>query len=374
MVTFTVIAGLVTPPEDGVTTMVDVLDPPPAGPLQPATSTKTNMAPSIPRRVRNRRASGSMKSRPIASMTKSTCRSNADGGTFMDCGGTRKDAAVIEPIAGAAGFAAFVVCTEHEVISAPVPGAQVKATGPMKPPEPRTLTVNDPVAPRATVMAAAEAEKSHAVPFRTTVCGLPLAESVTVMALATGPGAVVALGLNVRVRTQVVPPGETVSTTGRVQVLFVIVNGSAIGTEIVVTVSGTVVLGSLIVTVCVALVVVSSWPANVRAGGVNKMAPAVVLPVPVSDTVRNFCGWGALGMSALSGVSSVATFKPGAEGAYVTPSVQEAPAGSDSAAVQVLPAAGAMKSMLLPEVAFTWTVKGKVMAEVELLVMVKKNG
>src|SRR5271156_5122430 len=135
MVTFTMIAGLVTPPEDGVITMVDDLDPPPADPLQPATSTNTSMAPNIPRRVRNRRASGSMKSMAIASMTKSTCRSNADGGTFMDCGGTIKADAVMEPLAVAPGAgAALVVGTEHEVIS--VAGVQVKATAPVKPPNP----------------------------------------------------------------------------------------------------------------------------------------------------------------------------------------------------------------------------------------------
>src|SRR5271170_3533466 len=153
MVTFTVIAGLVTPPEDGVTTMVDVLDPPPAGPLQPATSTNTSMAPSIPRRVRNRRASGSMKSMAIASMMKATCRSNADGGTFMDCGGTMKDAAVMEPLTVVPGAgAALVVGTAHEVISAPVPGAHVEATAPVNPPKPVTTTGNMPVAPRATLM------------------------------------------------------------------------------------------------------------------------------------------------------------------------------------------------------------------------------
>ena len=79
-------------------------------------------------------------------------------------------------------------------------------------------------------------------------------------------------------------------------------------------------------------------------------------------------------MSTLSGVASVATFEPAAEGVYVTPNVQDDPPGSDSPAVQVLPAAGAVKSALLPEVAVTWTVKGKVMGEVVLLVMVKKNG
>src|SRR5277367_1978695 len=151
MVTFTMIAGLVTPPDDGVITMVDDLDPPPAGPLQPATSTNTSMAPSIPRRVRNRRASGSMKSMAIASMMKSTCRSNADGGTFMDWGGTMKDAAVMEPLTVTIGASCvkFAVGTEHEVISIPVPGAQVKSTAPAKPPEPVTTTGNMPVAPLA---------------------------------------------------------------------------------------------------------------------------------------------------------------------------------------------------------------------------------
>src|SRR5580692_4010523 len=259
MVTLTVIAVLVTPPEDGVIDRVDDFDPPPppAPPLQPATSTKTIMAPSMPRRVRMRRTSGSMKSRPIASMTKSTCRSNADGGTFIDCGGTMKDDAVMAPLTVAPGAgAAFVVGTEHEVIS--IPGVQVKATAPVKPPSPVTTTGNEPVAPLATLMAAAETEKSHAVPFRTTVCGLPLAESVTVIALATGPGVVVALGLNVSVRTQLLGFGEGASTTGSVQLLFVIVNGSAPGTVIAVMVNGAVVLGLLIVTVCVGLVVVSS--------------------------------------------------------------------------------------------------------------------
>src|SRR5271170_6096385 len=144
MVTFTVIAGLVTPPEDGVITMVDDLDPPPADPLQPATSTNTIIAPAIPRRVRKRRTSGSMKSRASAIMTKSTCRSNADGGIFMDCGGTMKDAAVMEPCTVVtAGFATTLALgTEHEVISAPAPGAQVKVTAPAKPPEPVTTTGN----------------------------------------------------------------------------------------------------------------------------------------------------------------------------------------------------------------------------------------
>ena len=202
----------------------------------------------------------------------------------MDWGGTMKDDAVMAPLTVAPGAgAAGVVGTEHEVIS--IPGVQVKATAPVKPPSPVTTTGNEPVAPLATLMAAAETEKSHAVPFRTTVCGLPLALSVTVMALLTGPGAVLAPGLNVMPSTHVLPPGDTVRTAGRVQVFDAIVNGSVPGIEIAEMVSGTVVLGLLIVTVCGALVVVSNWPANVRFVGVNVMAPAVPLPMPVSATV-----------------------------------------------------------------------------------------
>ncbi len=192
------------------------------------------------------------------------------------------------------------------------------------------------------------------------------------IALATGPGVVVAVGLKVSVRTQVVPPGETVSTTGRVgHVVFVIVKGSAAGIAMVETVSAAVVLGLLIVTVCVALVVVSSWPANVRFVGLNVMAPAVALPVPVSVTVSGWPG------SKLSGVVRIAAFGPAAEGVYVTPNVQDDPPGSISAAVQVPPADGALKSAGLPtppEASVIMAVNGKVTAVVVLFVIVKKNG
>ena len=79
-------------------------------------------------------------------------------------------------------------------------------------------------------------------------------------------------------------------------------------------------------------------------------------------------------MSKLSGVVSVATFDPTAEGVYVTPKVQEDPPGSDSPTVQVPPAAGAEKSVAKPAVAVMVTVKGKVTGEVVLFVIVKKNG
>src|SRR5271170_4022514 len=106
MLTFTVMAGLVTPPEDGVIMMVEVLG---AGgpPEQPATSTNISIAPAMPTRVRNRRTVGIMNSRAIASIMKITCRNNADGGTFMDSGGTIKADAmrlpfIVVPGAGAA--------------------------------------------------------------------------------------------------------------------------------------------------------------------------------------------------------------------------------------------------------------------------------
>src|SRR5271170_1667597 len=134
MVTFTVIADLVTAPDDGVITTVDVWGFE-GDPLQPATTRITIMAPTIPRRVRNRWAAGIMNNSAIASMMKSTSRSNADGGTFMDCGGGMNAVAVICPVAVAPGAgAAAVVGTAHAEIKAP--GVQVKDTDPVNPPNP----------------------------------------------------------------------------------------------------------------------------------------------------------------------------------------------------------------------------------------------
>src|ERR1700734_2214822 len=95
MVTFTVTAGLVTPPDAGVIAMVEAFDDGPE-PLQPATRMNTSMAPAIPTRVRNRRTAGSINNRAIASIMKSTCRSNADGGAFKDCGGTMNEVAEMD--------------------------------------------------------------------------------------------------------------------------------------------------------------------------------------------------------------------------------------------------------------------------------------
>jgi hypothetical protein len=339
MVTFTVTAGLVTLPEDGVIEMVEACDDGPE-PLQPATRMNTSIAPAIPSRVRNRLTEGIMNSSAIAIIMKSTCRSKAGGGAFKDCGGTMNEAAVMEPIAEAPGAGpALVVATEHDVIS--IAGVQVNATAPVNPPNPVTSTGNVPVAPLATVMVAAEIEKSHAVPARATVCGLPLAVSVTEMALETPPGAVDDVGLNARLRTQVVPPGETVRTTGSVaHVLFVIVNGELFGSAIAETVTGVTVLGLLIVTVCVALVVVRSWPANVRLVGVNAMAAAVALPLPLSAT-----SIGRAIVSKASKICKVVDSAPEIDGVKVTPTVQEALAGTDPAHV---PAFVTAKSAVLP--------------------------
>jgi len=282
MVTFTVIAVLVTPPEDGVIETVEDLDPPPAEPLQPATTMNTSMAAAIPSRVRNRRTEGSINSRAIASMMKSTCRNNAEGGAFKDCGGTMNAEAVMDPVALAPGAgAAFVVCTEHEVMS--VPGAQVNATGPINPPNPVTFTVNGPVAPLATVMAAAEAEKSHAGPDNGTVVTVPPV-CVIVSVPGTGPGGVAASGLKVTVTTHAAPAGAiTIGNTPLLQaaVLDVSVNnpGAAAMDEML---SG--VLPVLLIETIPLLIVVSNAPGRVRLLGVTRMLDVDPEPLPESAT------------------------------------------------------------------------------------------
>ena len=320
MVTFTVIAVLVTPPEDGVIVRVEDLEPPPPPPLQPATSTNTIMAPNIPRRVRNRRASGSMNSRPIAIMMKSTCRSNADGGTFMDCGGTIKADAVMEPLTVVPGAgAALAFGTEHEVIN--IPGVQVKATAPVKPPSPVTTTGNEPVAPLATLMAAAETEKSHAVPVSGTVLTLPPV-CVIVSAPVTGPGVVVAEGLKLTWTIQAAPPGAiTIGKLPPLQEVELSVN-TPVPALIAEMLSGKLPLLP-IETGKGPLVAVSRAPGNVRLVGLRVMLGAFALPVPVSATC---IGWD--GPSRASTMFRVAATTPGFAGVKITPIVQEAPPAS----------------------------------------------
>jgi hypothetical protein len=226
--------------------------------------------------VRNRRASGSMKSKPIAIMMKSTCRSNADGGTFMDCGGTMNDEAVMEPLAVAPGAgAAFVVGTEQEVIS--MPGVQVEATAPVKPPNPVTTTGNEPVAPLATLMAAAETEKSHAIPVSETDCGLPLALSVNVSDPVTGPGAVPAAGANVTMTVQLAPATKVAPHVVVSPKLVEMVGGLVkfnTALPLLVSVTGG----------CGALVVVNSWPPKARLETEIPRTGALPVPAPVKAT------------------------------------------------------------------------------------------
>ena len=223
MFTFTVIAGLVTAPDDGVITMVDVFADP-GDPLQPATTRITIIAPTIPMRVRNRWAAGIINNIAIASMMKSTCRSNAEGGTFIDCGGTMNDVAVIDPVAVAPGAgAAAVVGTAHAESN--MPGVQVNDTDPVNPPSPVMITGNVPVMPLVTPMAAAETVKSHAGPVSGTVLTLP---SVCVMVSEpeTGPGGVAATGLKVTVTTHGFPFAAI--TIGKVPPAGDCVDGTAV--------------------------------------------------------------------------------------------------------------------------------------------------
>jgi hypothetical protein len=338
MVTFTVIAVLVTPPEDGVIEMVEALEDPPAEPLQPATSMNTSMAPAIPSRVRNRRTEGIINSRAIAIMIKSTCRSNAEGGAFKDCGGTMNAEAVMDPAAEAPGAgAALAVATEHELIS--VAGVQVKDTAPVNPPNPVTSTGNEPVAPLATVMFAAEAEKSHAGADSGIVLTLPPV-CVIVRVPATGPGGVAATGLNVTVTTHGVPADAiTIGNAPLLQaaVMEVSVNNPGVA-AIAEILSGAL---PLLPIETVPLVdVVSNAPGRVRLLGVRVMLPAEAEPVPESATS---IGWPV--PSRASKICRVVASAPDIDGVKVTPTVQEVPAGTAPTHVPVVVVA---KSAVLP--------------------------
>src|SRR5271156_699191 len=259
-----------------------------------------------------------MNSRPIASIMKSTCRSNADGGVFKDCGGTMNEAAVMDPAAEAPGVgAAFVVATEHEVIS--MAGVQVNATAPVNPPNPVTSTGNVPVAPRATLMAAAEIEKSHACADSGTVLTLPPV-CVIVRLPPTGPGGVAATGLKVTVTTQGLPPDAM--TMGNAPLLQAAVMEVSVNTPgaaaIDAMLSGKLPL--LPIETVPVLDVVSNAPGRVRLVGVTVMLDAVAEPVPESATSN---GW--FGPSEPSTMFRVAVSAVAADGVKVTPMVQEAP-------------------------------------------------
>jgi len=283
MFTVTVIADFVTPPEEGVITTVDVLGFGPPPPLQPATTINTIIAPSIPMRARNRLVEGIMNRREIISITRNTSRIVAAGGSLMDCGATTKEEAVSVAVAVAPGAAAaFVVGTAHEVTSV-LPGVQVKDTEPVNPPSPVMVTGKVPMAPFATLtLDGAEAEKSHAVPVSGTDCGLPLALSVTMIVPVSAPGVVDPDGAKVMLSVQGVPAGAMVM--GVLPHEFDAMLKSLLA-AIAEMFSAVVVLVLLITRFCPALVVVSSWPVNVRLVGLKLIAAIELLPVPVSATL-----------------------------------------------------------------------------------------
>lgn len=323
MVTFTVMAALVTPPEEGVIMMVEVLG---AGgpPEQPATSTNISIAPAIPTRVRNLRTVGIMNSRAIASIMKITCLNNPDGGTFMDCGGTAKDAAVRVPFAAVPGAgAALMFGTAHEVISA-LPGVHMKATAPVNPPNPVTVTVNVPDMPLGTVTdEAAVTEKSHAVPDSGTVLTFPPV-CVIVRAPVTGPGGVAATGPKVTLTMQGVPfAAITIGKLPLLQAAVVEVSAKTAGAAAIAEIlSGKLPLLP-IETSMGALVCVSKVPGKVRLVGARVMLGAVPEPVPVRATCI-----GCAGPSRASTMFSVADTAPAIAGVKITPIVQEAPPAS----------------------------------------------
>ena len=249
MLTVTVIAGLVTPPEEGVIVRVVVLG---FGrfPVQPATTTNTSIAPASPMRVRNFRVEGNKKSRAIASITKSICCGVAAGGRgFVDSGATTKEAAVSVPLAMAPGAAAaLVVGTAHAVTSV-LPGVQVNETAPVNPPSPVTVTGKVPMAPLATfTLLGAEAEKSQAVPVNVTDCGLPLASSVSVNVPVRVPAPEV--GANVTLTVQLALTAKVVP-----QVVVLVKLLEVLGTAVKFNIALPLLVS---VTICAALVVVNN--------------------------------------------------------------------------------------------------------------------
>ena len=343
MVTFTVMAGLVTPPDDGVTVSVVVVG---FGrfPVQPATVMNTSIAPAMPMRVRKRRVAGIMNSRAIASITRSSC-CLAVGGTFMDSGATMNEAAVSVPLIMAPGAAAaLVVGTAHAVTSV-LPGVQVNETAPVNPPSPVMVTGKVPMAPLATLALPAETEKSQAIPVSETDCGLPLALSVIVSDPVTGPGVVPAAGANVTLTVQLAPTAKLVPhvvvSAKLVEVLGGLVKFNT-ALPLLVRVTGG----------CGALVVVNNWPPKARLETEIPRTGALLVPAPVSAT---WIGWD--GPSRASTIFSVADSAPAIDGVKTTPMVQPGAPGASDEPHGVVPPAAPTKSAALAPVVVGGSVK-----------------
>jgi hypothetical protein len=175
-----------------------------------------------------------------------------------------------------------------------------------------TVTLNIWLEPRETVTAdGAVTVKSVPVPLSATVCGLPLASSVTVSVPVRLPVAVglnVTLGWQLDAAVRVAPHGFGVDT--------------AKSPEAVIEAMFSVALPLFFrVTGWPVLVVVTSCPGNVKFAGVRTATGAVAEPVPVRVTD---CGL----LTSTSVKTSLADSAPATEGLNVTSTVQEAPAAT----------------------------------------------
>lgn len=155
----------------------------------------------------------------------------------------------------------------------------------------------------------AAGELAVPVPARTDVCGLPVALSLTLRVAARAPAAV---GLNVTLIVQLLPEE-------RLDPQLVVFEKSPVFVpEIEIDICLKLELPELLRVIdCEALLVPTTWSANVRLDG-DRFATGPV-PLPVSDT--------ACGLSVASSITvKVAALVPTAAGLKVTLTVQLAPA------------------------------------------------
>ena len=143
---------------------------------QPAATISSAAAPASPSRVRNLRATGSVNSAIRAKAASAICCIEI-GGLRSDVGGTSSPFVTIVtfPVPGA-----VTALEGAEQLPAGIDAEQVSVTAPVKPPTPVTVTAIVPEAPGLTVTGKPLSVKSHAVPVKGTVCGLPAALSVMV--------------------------------------------------------------------------------------------------------------------------------------------------------------------------------------------------
>lgn len=141
----------------------------------PATTTSSAAAPARLNRVRNRRATGNVRSSIMAIRTSSICCLET-GGVLLDAGVGVAARVMIVTLAMVPAALAFTGAGAVQLPSAMV-AVHESVTLPVNPPTPVTVTGIDPFVPRVTVIDCALIAKSHAVPVNVTVCGLPAALS-----------------------------------------------------------------------------------------------------------------------------------------------------------------------------------------------------